>query len=44
LADRVIVLRDGLTALDVPINLPRSCRSLGDAAAGRLQAAILKHV
>jgi sulfonate transport system ATP-binding protein len=44
LADRVIVLRDGLIALDVPINLPRSCRALGDAATGRLQAEILRHV
>jgi sulfonate transport system ATP-binding protein len=44
LADRVIVLRDGLIALDVPIRLPRSGRSLGDAATGRLQAEILKHV
>jgi sulfonate transport system ATP-binding protein len=44
LADRVIVLRDGVIALDVPVNLPRSCRSLGDAATGRLQAEILKHV
>jgi sulfonate transport system ATP-binding protein len=44
LADRVIVLRDGVIALDVLVNLPRSCRSLGDAATGRLQAEILKHV
>jgi len=44
LADRVIVLRDGGIALDIPINLPRASRSLGDAATGRLQAEILKHV
>lgn len=44
LADRVIVLRDGGIALDIPINLPRSSRALGDAATGRLQAEILRHV
>lgn len=44
LADRVIVLRDGVIALDVAVNLPRSSRSLGNAATGRLQAEILRHV
>jgi sulfonate transport system ATP-binding protein len=44
LADRVMVLRDGVIALDISINLPRSSRALGDAATGRLQAEILRHV
>jgi sulfonate transport system ATP-binding protein len=44
LADRVIVLRDGAVSLDIPIDLPRSNRSLGSAVAGRLQATILQHV
>jgi sulfonate transport system ATP-binding protein len=44
LADRVIVLRDGIVAFDVRIDLPRPRRGIGDAAAARLQAAILQHV
>jgi sulfonate transport system ATP-binding protein len=44
LADRVIVLRDGGIALDLDIDLPRPCRSVGEAATAQLQAAILDHV
>ena len=44
LADRVVVLRDGITALDLNIDLPRPRRGLGDPDAARLQAEILEHV
>ena len=44
LADRVVVLRDGIVALDLGINLPRPRRGIGDADAARLQAKILEHV
>ncbi|MBC8049929.1 MAG: ATP-binding cassette domain-containing protein, partial [Chitinophagales bacterium] len=44
LADRVLVLRDGKIALDIPINLPRPRREHADPAAAQLQAQILKEV
>jgi sulfonate transport system ATP-binding protein len=44
LADRVIVLRDGSITLDIPIDVPRSSRTLVDPKIGRLRAAILKHL
>jgi sulfonate transport system ATP-binding protein len=44
LADRVIVLRDGGVALDIPIDLPRPRREHADPAAARLQAEILREV
>ena len=43
LAHRVVVLRDGGIALDIPVNLPRPRREHAPAAA-QLQAAILKEV
>lgn len=42
LADRVIVLRDGLNALYISINLPRSLRSISYVALDQLQAEMLK--
>ncbi|MGB9140629.1 MAG: hypothetical protein WCB71_00325 [Aestuariivirga sp.] len=42
LADRVIVLRDGLIALHISINLHRSLRSISNVALGQLQAEMLK--
>lgn len=44
LADRVIVLRQGRVALDIDVGLPRPRRMIGDQAAARLQAAILREV
>ncbi|MCC6982920.1 MAG: ATP-binding cassette domain-containing protein [Bauldia sp.] len=44
LADRVLVLRDGQIALDIPIDLPRPRQSVGSAEAARLQAHILGKV
>jgi sulfonate transport system ATP-binding protein len=44
LADRVIVLRDGGIALDLPIDLPRPRRQAADASAVALQARILDEV
>lgn len=44
LADRVVVLKNGRIALDVPIPLPRPRRELADPAAPALQAAILAAV
>ena len=44
LADRVIVLRDGVIALDIAINLPRPRRELTDADAVALQAEVLAAV
>jgi sulfonate transport system ATP-binding protein len=44
LADRVLVLREGTIALDMPIELPRPRRELSDAKAARLQALILQEV
>ncbi|APG86512.1 aliphatic sulfonates import ATP-binding protein SsuB 2 (plasmid) [Sinorhizobium americanum CCGM7] len=44
LADRVIVLRDGGIALDMPIDLPRPRRGAADTAAVSLQARILDEV
>jgi sulfonate transport system ATP-binding protein len=44
LADRVLVLRDGHVALDVPIDLPRPRREFADPAAAEIQALILKEV
>ncbi|RVJ49377.1 ATP-binding cassette domain-containing protein [Sinorhizobium meliloti] len=44
LADRVIVLRDGGIALDMPIDLPRPRREAADTAAVALQARILDAV
>jgi sulfonate transport system ATP-binding protein len=44
LADRVLVLREGQIALDVPVDLPRPRREYSDPAAASLQAAILKEV
>ncbi|MDX2266161.1 MAG: ATP-binding cassette domain-containing protein [Hyphomicrobiales bacterium] len=44
LADRVLVLRDGRIALDIPITLPRPRREHADPAAAQLQAQILKEV
>ena len=42
LADRVIVLRDGAVALDLPVTLPRP--RLGDPRAAALQAQVLAEV
>jgi sulfonate transport system ATP-binding protein len=44
LADRVVVLKGGNIALDIPVNLPRPRREHADPAAAHLQAAILKEV
>ncbi|WP_336739884.1 ATP-binding cassette domain-containing protein [Aureimonas altamirensis] len=44
LADRVIVLRDGVIALDIAIDLPRPRRELTDADAVALQAEVLAAV
>ncbi len=44
LADRVIVLRDGGIALDMPIDLPRPRREAADTSAVALQARILDEV
>lgn len=44
LADRVVVLRQGEIALDLPIDLPRPRREAGDAAASALQAKVLAAV
>jgi sulfonate transport system ATP-binding protein len=44
LADRVLVLRDGDIALDIPITLPRPRREHIDPAAAEIQARILKEV
>ena len=44
LADRVLVLREGTIALDIPIKLPRPRRELSDPLAARLQALILQEV
>ncbi|WP_084540013.1 ATP-binding cassette domain-containing protein [Azorhizobium doebereinerae] len=44
LADRVVVLRQGEIALDIPIDLPRPRREAGDPAAAALQARILAAV
>lgn len=44
LADRVIVLRHGEIALDLPVDLPRPRREAGDAAAAALQRTILAAV
>ena len=44
LADRVIVLRGGSIALDLPIDLPRPRRGAGDPSAVDLQARILDEV
>ncbi|WP_331375226.1 ATP-binding cassette domain-containing protein [Sinorhizobium chiapasense] len=44
LADRVIVLRDGAIALDMPIDLPRPRRGAADTSAVSLQARILDEV
>lgn len=44
LADRVLVLRDGQIALDLPIELPRPRREHADPAAAALAERILKEV
>lgn len=44
LADRVVVLRGGKVALDLPVELPRPRREAADAAAARLQGRILDEV
>jgi sulfonate transport system ATP-binding protein len=44
LADRVVVLRDGRVAFDLPIALPRPRREAADPAAAALQARILDAV
>lgn len=44
LADRVVVLRDGVAALDLAIDLPRPRRGVGDPQAARLHSRILEHV
>jgi sulfonate transport system ATP-binding protein len=44
LADRVIVIRDGAIALDIPVDLPRPRREAADTSAVALQARILKEV
>jgi sulfonate transport system ATP-binding protein len=44
LADRVLVLREGRIALDVPVDLPRLTRVQSEPAAAELQREILKRV
>lgn len=44
LADRVLVIRDGGVALDIPVELPRPRREAADTAAVALQARILEEV
>lgn len=44
LADRVVVLRQGEIALDVPVDLPRPRREVGDVRAAELAARILAAV
>jgi sulfonate transport system ATP-binding protein len=44
LADRVLVLREGNVALDIPIPLPRPRREHIDPVAAQIQALILKEV
>jgi sulfonate transport system ATP-binding protein len=44
LADRVLVLREGHIALDMPVALPRPRRELTDPAAAQFQARILEEV
>lgn len=44
LADRVLVIRDGGIALDMPVDLPRPRREAADTAAVALQARILEEV
>jgi sulfonate transport system ATP-binding protein len=44
LADRVVVLRGGRIALDLPVALPRPRREAADPAAAALQARILDEV
>lgn len=44
LADRVVVLKGGGIALDIPVDLPRPRREHADPAAAQLQAEILKQV
>ncbi len=44
LADRVLVLREGNIALDMPIELPRPRREHTDPAAAQIQARILQEV
>lgn len=44
LADRVIVIRDGGIALDMPVDLPRPRREAADTSAVALQARILDEV
>ena len=44
LADRVIVIRDGGIALDMPVDLPRPRREGADTSAVALQARILDEV
>jgi sulfonate transport system ATP-binding protein len=44
LADRVLVLREGTIALDIPIELPRPRCEFSDPLAARLQALILQEV
>ena len=44
LADRVIVIRDGAIALDIPVDLPRPRREAVDTSAVALQARILEEV
>jgi sulfonate transport system ATP-binding protein len=44
LADRVLVLREGMIALDISIDLPRPRREFSDPLAARLQALILQEV
>jgi sulfonate transport system ATP-binding protein len=44
LADRVIVIRDGGIALDIPVDLPRPRREAADTSAVALQARILEEV
>ncbi|HMN85415.1 MAG TPA: ATP-binding cassette domain-containing protein [Bauldia sp.] len=44
LADRVVVLREGKVALDLPVDLPRPRREAADPKAAALQARILEAV
>jgi sulfonate transport system ATP-binding protein len=43
LADRVVVIRDGVIDLDLPVNLPRP-RSISSAAVAELKAKILERI